>query len=151
MKRCGEGEYKCPKCGKLCFGSTLHYCEESKGGEMTECTCGKTPSCILHPKPDEVQKMLEEIELLKTKKAVKNYDQIYKNLDDAELKVCYDELIEFQNTGVLKDGKVREICRKVKEVVPINNDVRLVERDLLQEMAKRWRDINENCLLSRKE
>ena len=72
-----------------------------------------------------------------------------KNLDFTKIKQmrwsdivheCYDEIIEFQNTGILCEGKVREVHNKINEYIDVH-DVRMIEKDLLQEMARRWREI----------
>lgn len=69
--------------------------------------------------------------------------QIFDSLDDAFLKECVIELNELRFTGVLKQGKVRELYdRVVAEVGVTAHDARaIVHNTVIRTAAHRWAGI----------
>lgn len=68
--------------------------------------------------------------------------QIFDSLDDAFLKECVIELNELRFTGVLKQGKVRELYDRVAEVGVTAHDARaIVHNNVIQTAAHRWAGI----------
>lgn len=61
-------------------------------------------------------------------------------LTDDELKTAFSEIQEWQRTGVLAQGVVRDIHRKYIEKVGYNDPISLivVEKEFLYEMAFRF-------------
>ena len=68
---------------------------------------------------------------------------ILKNFTNPDLCTLIDELQDFQKTGILKPGMVRELVQNDNKIINSSNCIEFVRNNIYQEAALRFR--NELC------
>lgn len=65
--------------------------------------------------------------------------ELYANLSNEELESAMDELMESDETGIIPDGTVRDIARRVGTIMDTKSlDIFAVQIAIYKECATRW-------------
>lgn len=65
-------------------------------------------------------------------------DAIYTSLSDEDLKICLVEVTILEGSGVLPDGRCRQVIQKVEEFTTDFYPIHYVINSIYREAAYRW-------------
>ena len=76
-----------------------------------------------------------------------NPNKNIQELFDNDLKKCVQEIINWNSTGILTKGRIRQLCEELTNIIPANEGVILtfLRTAVFEEAAKRWLNKQNNC------
>lgn len=99
----------------------------------------KDPSCT-QDLLEHNEQIHDTLNIVKKQHYYKNPYSYIEELTDEFLIECGEEIIQWNKSSLLIEGKVRMLCKKIKEHILVPEDVILIylKTSIFEEMAKRW-------------